>query len=305
VLLVGDGNYNFKNFTGRNEPNYLPPFLADADPFFGEVAADNRYVAFNTGNWLPDMALGRLPVKTAAETTAVVQKIVGYPGNASGDWLTKALFVADNADDGGDFSVESDAAASLLPAFFTIDKTYLPAGLNSTSSGTAAARQAILAAINQGRLLVNYVGHSSTIFWTYENVFAKADLPSLTNSTRLPFVVSMTCLTGYYIYPSTPTNDASSLDEALLRLPNGGAIATFSPTGKGVTPGHHLLNEGLFRAIFSQHVPEIGLSTNQAKVYLYANSSVNQDLIDTYLLLGDPALALPLTGRTFLPLAFK
>jgi len=310
VLLVGDGNYDFKNFTS-SEPNYIPPYLADADPFMGEVAADNRYVAFDSSNGLPEMALGRLPVKTAAETTAIVQKILGYPASATGDWVTKALFVADNADEGGDFPGESDASAALLPAFFTIDKTYLPAGQTTSSPGTLAARSAILAAINAGRGIVNYVGHSSPNAWAYEDVFDKNSLPSLTNAGRLPFVVSMTCLTGYYIYPlipatpTTPARDMSSLDEALLRQPGGGAIAVFSPVGKGVTPGHHLLNDGLFKAIFGQHVAEIGLATLQAKAYLYANSSANRDLIDTYLLFGDPALALPLTGRAYLPLALK
>jgi hypothetical protein len=37
VLLIGDGNYDPRDNYGRGEPSYIPPYLADVDPWIREV----------------------------------------------------------------------------------------------------------------------------------------------------------------------------------------------------------------------------------------------------------------------------
>jgi hypothetical protein len=295
VLLVGDGNYDYKNYMGSNETNYIPPYLADVDPWSGEIPADNIYVSFSTADRLPDMALGRLPVKTAAEASAVVQKILSYTSNANGDWINKTSFVADDPDSGGNFPASSDTISGLLPENYSVQKIYLPTGVTSTSPEVVQARLDIMSAFNGGRFLIQFTGHSTPYQWTFESLLDTNNVPTLTNANHLPFVVSMTCLTGDYSIVSSPTIDRSSLDETLVRAANGGAIASFSPLGKGLSAGHDILSQGLYHSLFDENVLELGLVTTQAKVYLYANSTSYRDLIDTYLLLGDPAIRLPLT----------
>ena len=80
------------------------------------------------------------------------------------------------------------------------------------------------------------------------------------------------------------------MDETLLRSIGKGAVATWSPTGQGVASGHDLLDAGFFSAIYQDNVLSIGMAANQAKYYLYANSSLHRELIDTYILFGDPAM---------------
>jgi uncharacterized repeat protein (TIGR01451 family) len=292
VLLVGDGNYDPKDHQGTGEPNYIPPYLAHADPWIGQVAADNRYVAISGDDVLPDMHVGRLPVKTHAEASAVVAKILGYERDPpEGDWNRRVLFVADNPDDAGDFYASSDAVADgYLPAPYAADKVYY--GL--THPTPAGAQVAIIEAINSGRLLVNYVGHALYLFWADwdEQLFHVDSVPALANAGRLPFMVPMTCLDGYYTHPSPPGNDISSLGESIVRAPNGGAIASWSPTGFGLTSGHDFLNRGLFEALFLNGVARLGPATTQGKLYLYSNTGGYRDLIDTYTLFGDPALQL-------------
>jgi hypothetical protein len=300
VLLVGDGNYDFKNYKGTNELNYIPPYLANVDPWMGEAAADNLYVAFDPLNNLPNMALGRLPVKTVAEVTTVVQKILNYPKNSTSIWSQKILVVADIPAAAGNFPAEADAFVRQLPSRFLIDKIYLPVGISTADLNIAS--QATLNKINAGSMLVHYTGHSSAFFWSIKNLFGKQSIPSLTNQTRLPFILSMTCYLGIYITPSPSGNDLSGFDEMLVRAANGGAIATWSPTGQGTSASHSLLDTGFTQAAFTNHLSEIGLSTTQAKYYLYANSAGKHELVQTYLLFGDPALRLPLDLRiTFLP----
>jgi hypothetical protein len=64
VLLVGDGTFDPLNYLGDLRPEFIPPYLADVDYWIGETAADNRYVSVSGDDFLPDMALGRLPVNT-------------------------------------------------------------------------------------------------------------------------------------------------------------------------------------------------------------------------------------------------
>jgi hypothetical protein len=82
--------------------------------------------------------------------------------------------------------------------------------------------------------------------------------------------------------------------ETIVRLPNAGAVASWSPTGKGVATGHEDMWIAFYEAVFLQGITEIGPATNQAKQVLYNSDSLFKDLIDTYILFGDPAMALRL-----------
>jgi len=289
VLLAGDGNYDFKDYRGTHQANYVPPYLAMGDPWAGEVPADNRYVTFDDGDILPDMHLGRITARNVEETSAVVSKILTYAQTpAEGGWNTSALYIADDIDAGeeDDFAAASDQMLSHLPGTYTARKVYLENPYPITE-----ARSEILNQINAGQLLVNYTGHSSVDYWATENLFHKNSVAGLTNGGKLPFFLGMDCLEGNYFHLSV-TSDGSALAEMLVRAPNGGAIAAFSPVGMGLTTDHMTLNQGLFEAIFEDGVTRLGPATTQAKRYLSEHGRPNNELIDTYLLFGDPALHL-------------
>jgi len=292
VLLMGDGHYDFRDYTGYGEPVYMPPYLANVDPYMGETAADNRYVCVSGDDILPDMHIGRLPVRSSAEAAALVAKIIAYEQNPPpGNWNQQALFVADNADDAGDFAALSDIIINnYFPSPYIPERVYY----GVTHLTPAAARAAIQGAINDGRLIVNYVGHASVQLWAQEQLLRLSDVPALTNTGRLPLMTPMTCVEGYFIYPSPAGADGSSLAETIVRPAQTGAIASWSPTGMGLTIGHDYLNRGLYQAIFFDDVIRVGAATTQGKLYLYANTGDYRDLLDTYVLLGDPALRLNL-----------
>jgi hypothetical protein len=248
---------------------------------------------------LPDMFIGRLPVNSASETVAMVNKILAYEQNPSqGDWNTHLTFVADNPDSGGNFPVLSDAIADLyLPDTYIAEKIYY--GIPPYTA-VADARTAILNAINQGRLMVSYTGHASTQFWAGETLFSVNSISNLTNTGKYPFFVPMTCLEGYFIFPKASGWNYPSLAESVVRASDKGAIASWSPAGFGLSSGHDLLAQGIYHAFFSDNLIQFGPATNFAKYYLFANSSGYRDLIDTYMLFGDPATRLKTnpTGTT-------
>jgi uncharacterized repeat protein (TIGR01451 family) len=210
--------------------------------------------------------------------------------------------VADNTpDDAGDFVAFSNGIIiGHLPAPYITDTVYLD-DLGCTpptepATPCPAATAAIIDSISEGRLLVNYIGHAGNIAWAHEVIFRadwwRNDISSLTNEDRLPMLLSMACATGYYHDPDDPC-----IDEQMVWTAGRGAIATFSPTGFGCADGHDFLNRGFFDAVFKDDVRAIGPATTAAKVYLCTNSGCGlgapyRDLMDTYVLLGDPAMEL-------------
>jgi len=293
ALLVGDGNYDFKDNFGWGEPNYVPPYLADVDDYVGETAADNRYVCVSGGDIVPDMHIGRLPVQTSAQAGAMVSKILNYEQNLpSGDWSKEVLFVADDADAAGDFdALSDDIADNYLPSSYAAQKVYYKV----THFTPDDVKATIINSINvTGTLLVNYIGHSSTQFWAWEYFFDLADIGLLFNAEKLPMMLPMTCLDGYFIIPSSVGEDYSSLGESILRAEDKGAIASWSPTGMGLALGHHYLDQGFFTAVFSDTISEIGTATYLGKLNLYESTTGYRDLMDTYVLFGDPFMKLNL-----------
>ncbi len=291
VLLVGDGNYDYKNETGYQEPEFIPPIMAEADQWLGETAADNRFVTVSGEDILPDMALGRLPVQTAEQAADIVEKTLNYLQNGSQNWGGKSLFLAGKTDpSAGNFAALSDEVIEgHLPPDADVERIYYTDG--------SMGQQAVINAVNEGRSLVHFVGHSNQTTWFGDvnnppaPLLTREATLTLTNADQYPIVLSMTCLTGYFIQPSNQNYNFSTLDENWIRAERKGAAAVWSPTGLGVASGHNFLDAGFFDAIYDDHINAIGLAINQAKFYLYSNSGgSNRDLIDTYVLFGDPAM---------------
>ena len=113
--------------------------------------------------------------------------------------------------------------------------------------------------------------------------------PTLDNLDRLPIILSMTCLDGYWIYPRhCPRLDG---DHAARRqrwisgvLLADGAGRFHRSRSTGARPAERRVSTGGTR---------LGAAALAGKVALYA-SGQNYDLIDTFTVFGDPALRLPI-----------
>ena len=298
VVLFGDGNYDPKNYMGFGRVSYIPPYLGKYDPWIGETAADNRYVTLSGADIMPDMMIGRLSVNSVAEATAFVNKILAYEQTPiTGDWKTQVLAVTDNADSGGNFPLISENLLSCcLPPAYPVNKVYLGSADYPVSNPTLA-RTAILANINAGKLLVNYIGHGYTSGWADETLFTINSVPSLTNGGKQPVILAMTCQEGYFIHPYLYTTKVEALGEVVTRVENKGAIASWSPTGQGVASGHDFLDRGFFNAFFAQGVNTVGEATLAGKLNLWSVGA-SPDLLDTYTLFGDPATVMARPVRT-------
>lgn len=334
VLLAGDATYDYRNLLGLQSDGeaYVPAYLRSGiDSDLGEAAADNQYVDFN-GDGLEDMFLGRLPARNAGEMTIMVNKIIAYESAPSDPtWQSAHLFLSDNGflppvanptdpceqDAAGDFFAHvENFVQAYLPNSQTLHRVYYAppdcypraeypvyASYFATSAEQATLR--FLPLYNQGSEFVSYVGHSSILEWGKEKYLTTDMMPQLQNGGRTPIMLPMTCLVGFYQQPQ-----GDSLAEAILKNSQGGSVASYAPTGLQVQHGHDYLLQGFYTAVFANHAERLGEAVYGAKQHLFANDSFAQfeDLQDTYMLLGDPALRLNSCRhctRTFLPLSLS
>ncbi|MBI5305267.1 MAG: hypothetical protein HY868_24260 [Chloroflexi bacterium] len=333
VLLVGDGHTDPLGYCiigscpteGATTPNrtFIPPYFKFVDPWIGETASDNRLVTFSPTNTLPSLAIGRLPVNNTTEADAMVNKIIANEQSPTfGGWRGTIAFLSDNTfstsgamDGAGDFWAYSDEVASssqLMPFSFIADRIYYnPCDPNTYAycalanppytpyTTTAALKSALNSSVNDGRLILNYVGHGSIMAWAHETFFAASDVAGLTNSGKPMVVLEMTCYTGYFHHNN---QSFSSLAETNVRATSKGALASWAASGLGVATGHDYINRGFFLSIMSPGLHQIGPATVAGKQFLYTNGGGGAlDLLDTFNLLGDPAARLAFQPNMFLP----
>jgi hypothetical protein len=321
VTLVGDGSSDPFDYTNRGAKNVnlIPPYLAMVDPWLGETACETCYAQLDgenpTDDRLPDVWLGRLPVKSAAELQTLVARIVGYEtAPTGGAWRGRMLYLADDADSSGDFAAQAEASIALQPPVMQIDRVFFGNGAGQIPTA-AAARAAALARFGNGAAVVAYFGHAHQQQWAVTELSApenwllhRSDVLQLTNSDRLPVVLSLTCLSSAFQWPSYV---GMTIDEALLLSEKGGAVAVWGPTGLGVSYGHDKLQEGFFRTLWSssagndiERAVPLGALTAAGFRELFTGSVCCQETLLTYALLGDPLtrLRVLLTWRVTLPL---
>lgn len=293
VLLVGDGHYDFTGVSATTFPNLIPPYLINVDPWLGETAADNRFVSIDSDDdYLPDMAIGRIPARTPADVTAVVDKIIAYETTApGGDWQRRVIFVADNnLDPAGDFHAYSDSVRTqFLPAGYEDRTVYY----NRDYFTAGDMRTAIKTAFNDDALVVQWFGHGSRFRWGSASMFNIFDPPALVANDAWPFSTTYACWTGYFINLFT-TGSGQALGEVLLLTPQRGSVADLSPSGLHVGEALVTLNRGLTLAVFQQRIARAGAAADAARLYYFTHASSFQDVIDTSVFFGDPALKLRL-----------
>ena len=272
VLLVGDASFDPRNYLGLGGFDFVPTKLVDT--YIMETASDDWFVDFN-GDGLPEIAVGRVAVQTAEEARAVVSKIVAYEQGLGGH-LREVLLVADLQDGFFDFEAASEEVRALIPGSMTVQEVY-----RGDFDDDVEVHARLLELMNQGPLLVNYLGHGSIEVWR-GGLLDTEDAEVLTNGFRLPFFIMMTCLNGYFQAPN-----ADSLAESLLKAGQGGAVAAWASSGLTEPDEQSLLNQAIIRLLFNGESLTLGEAVMRAKAAV-----PDGDVRRTWVLFGDPATKL-------------
>jgi hypothetical protein len=269
VLLMGNGTFDPRNYLETAVPDLVPVKLVDTSLL--ETASDDWFADFNNDG-IPEMAIGRIPAETAADATIAVKRLIAYD-QLGGGWKNQALLVAGAAQDPtDDFEGYTAAVKSLLPGRVTA--TQVLAGSDPL------AQADVLSGLNAGASLVNYVGHGSDEVWA-DGLLSSEDAAGLTNGNAAPFVLSMTCLNGYFQDVYT-----EALAKTLLSAPNGGAVAVWASSGLTDASPQSSINQAMITALYAPGTT-IGQAARAAK-----SGTTDMDVRRTWILFGDPAMKL-------------
>lgn len=302
ALLFGDCSYDYKDQISNNTnlvPTYQsrnsihPIFSFSSDDYFGFMEEqEGEWIELSSGDHTLDIGVGRIPAKTTAEATDMVNKIIRYSTSERvlGNWKNTVTYVADDGDrnihlqDGESFAeILDEQAAQILPRKIYLDAFEQELGASQETSPILTDQ--INQAITEGTFLVNYIGHGNEFQWMDENTLDTAFVSNLTNRFRLPIFVTATCQFGRYDDP-----DFFSGSERLLLDPNGGAIALLTTTRPVFASSNRLVNEAFHENIFRR---ENGQHLRLGDIIrITKNQSLRGPRNRNFALLGDPMLTL-------------
>ncbi|MCB0246622.1 MAG: hypothetical protein KDI12_24645, partial [Anaerolineae bacterium] len=275
VLLVGGDSYDYRHYLGQNSISFIPSLYAATDPVLVKFAPVDPLYADLDGDRVPDLPIGRFPVRTAAELNTLVAKTLAY---ATKDYGQTAVFAADKQDGPLSFEADSDALIDQLPPGWAVERAYLD------DLGVSAARASLLAKINQGVALTGFFGHSGMTHWSFENLFTTADARALTNTDRPTVVTQWGCWNTYHVQP-----DYNTLGHTLLLSGDRGAAAVLGAATLTRASSDRALGQ-LVTPRLAQPGVSIGVAVQDAKATLATTQPDMADVLLGWTLLGDPAL---------------
>ena len=282
------------NFDAFNQ-NYVPTYESreSFSPFDqgASYSSDDYYVLLddNEGEWsetnpgveLLDMGVGRLPVRqpkgqlgNIAQARAMVDKIISYDASASlGKWRNRITLVAD--DGNGNLFVDanqngSDAVANIIETthpVYNVHKVYLdlyPQLSVAAGQRSPACNQAIDQSVEQGSLIVNYLGHGGPKGWADEQIVSNASMLALRNANNLTFFTTGTCDFSTYDNPDF----TSAGEQVLTDNTTGGAIGLFTTTRVVDAGANAALNQAYFNRVLQPingQMPTIATIVMQSK----------------------------------------
>ena len=297
VLFFGTGNYDYKNVEGYNA-NYIPTFQTkESLALKSSYTTDDFFVDLDDANILStDLAHGRIPCKTPEEANTIVDKIIQYEkGDTKGLWRNRITLVADDGYtstgyEGSEHTAPSETLASTyIPKSFDINKIYMagyPIVLTGSGKRMPEVNQAIIDAINQGTLIINYIGHGSPELWAHEVVFEKStSIPQLHNED-LTFLVAATCSFGYFDIPNFQSGA-----EAMLFLKDGGTVGSITSARLAFSYDNHIFLYKFFNRLLNSARDTLNLSIPVGKA-LFLSKDLSNINDRRFFLFGDPTMRL-------------
>jgi hypothetical protein len=299
-MFMGKGTYDYKNVEGFAD-NYIPTWQTEESLqlIYGKdsYSTDDFFARVDGDDLKPDLSFGRLTAKSLNEANTYIDKIVYYEKDSEkGNWRNLLTLIADDgytstSYEGSIHTAQSEnLTTSSIPASFDLKKIYLadyPTVITGSGRRKPDVNSEILKIMNQGTLLVNYVGHGNPDVWAHEFVFERGvTIPQLKNDKYF-FLCAATCDFGIF---DTPNYKSGAED--LLFLKNAGAIATFSAVRLVFSGLNSNLNKVFFDYLLDQPRGELNLPVSLGYAVYKTKIDLTQVNDQKFHLLGDPTIRL-------------
>ena len=328
LLLLGDGSYKNKDistpgntamiptYETPNSSSYTESFVTD--DFFAMMDDDEGDLtvfgddSLNPGRGdLPDIGVGRFPVKNKDEAIAVTNKIdyyykrnFGFDVNTpesscasaendypQGDWRNWVCFVADDEDNNEHINQANSLASIVYNGHknYNVDKIFVDAYVQYSTPGGDRYPDAINdinQRIEKGCLIFNYTGHGGELGLGEERMVEVPQILGWKNKKNMPLMVTATCEFSRFDDP-----DRTSAGEYCFLHEQGGAIGLMTTVRLAFSGLNFALNTAFFNyalvPMSNGRMPHIGDLYRLTKRQIgFSEQYMN------FVILGDPALKL-------------
>ncbi len=202
IIIVGESN-QVPTLYGQYEG-------APSDPSYTKLAGNDAY---------PDAFISRISPSSSDNLDYILWKLINYEQNpyigTEGEWYNKGIGVASNEGNPRDWERANWLREMLMNnmSFTQVDQIYDPGATSSQ----------VTTALNEGRGVINYLGHGSGTSWGTTG-FNVSKIHNLSNGTKNPFVIDVSCTNGNFEL-------GECMEEAWIRAGDmndpKGAIASF------------------------------------------------------------------------------
>ena len=273
IILVGESN-QVPTLYGQYEN-------APSDPSYTKLAGNDAY---------PDAFISRISPSSSDNLDYILWKLINYEQNpyvgSEAEWYHKGVGVASNEGNPRDWERANWIREMLMNnmSFTQVDQIYDP-GATSLDVTTA---------INEGRSVINYLGHGSGTSWGTTG-FNVSKIHNLSNGTKNPFVIDVSCTNGNF-------EISECMEEAWIRAGDmndpKGAIASFgASTLASWVPPCDMQNHStmLVTTELMQTVGGVCFNGIMHAMDLWGGSSgEGLKLMEQYNIMGDCTILLPL-----------
>lgn len=299
VLIVGD-NTKFPAYMLGSSGYWSSQYAADN--YYGEIVGNDNY---------PDLIIGKISAETVAHVTTQVERFIQYEQNPpETEHFPVFLGIASNEGggsqgDNGEIDYQHIRNIGTLLSSFTYTSGYeVFEGSQGGLDQPGATAAQVSAAVNSGVGIINYCGHGSETTWVTTG-FSVSNVNSLTNNNKLPFIISTACVNGDYV-------GRTCFAEAWMRATNNGqptgAVSTLmSSVNQSWNPpmcGQDRMNEHLTGGNHQTHLVTFGSIAFNGIIRMLDVYN-DEEVARTWILFGDPTLAVRTAVPQQLPLSFN
>lgn len=295
VLLFGDASYDYRNKSGK--VCFVPSYESKISCSSACVVTDDYFACLDDGEGVMnntsavDIAVGRMPVATQEDASAMLDKIEQYLSlteESAGPWRKTITFVADDNDTY--YMSHAEQLEQIIKANggedADIDKIYLdsyPQMATSSGQRSPECNAAITNRVELGTAIINYIGHAGETGWADERILTNENIFSWRNSPKLHLMITASCEFSRF-----DDHTRTSAGEYVFLNHHGGAIAMMTTARVTFADGNFKLMKLLYEHLFDM---EGGEYITMGDIFVHAKQATNTSSI-VYVYFGDPALRL-------------
>ncbi|MBK6767112.1 MAG: hypothetical protein IPG71_12675 [bacterium] len=248
--------------------------------FYGIASSltDHPYSLLSGSDYLPDIALGRIPCTTVTELSQWLIRAVAYERDGYALSSTAACF---------------SSSVALDPQHGQhVSTLFATAGLMTThlQQPQTGALPLLVNAINAEPLWTFYIGHGSASAWSSVAPHFTTSGLDLVGLAHPGMVVSVPCATADVDEP-----EASIAEQWTFDLLSGGALCYVGATESTAFFYSDTIGLGILEAVFTENFTYLGEALDYGKLrcaqsFPQPSGGLTEETIQQFVLLGDPSL---------------